>query len=306
MVKVLVIGATGYIGEAVAIELRRRGHEVYGLVRDRSKAKDLILKEVQVVIGNATEAASMEEAVKKVDVVINTAVNFQDPSFEEPSFRAISAAIQSAGGRKRFILSSGTAVYKSSNEPITEDSPIRFFEKDSTNLFVKILQPRLLAEKETLASKAWDGVVIRPPSVYGGKKIRYTRCFEEAETKGKLTVHGTGENLLGHVHIDDLAEAYARVVEADVNAVRGEVFHFAEPDRISQKDIAIAFAKVVGKENVEIEHEPWLNPFFADVSGWLDSSKAKRVLGWTPGHNLIRDAKLAYLAWKESGTPATW
>jgi len=201
-------------------------------------------------------------------------------------------------------------VYFPSQEHLTEDSPIcpeDYLQKNLpvTPLF-QILKDRIEIEKKVLSSKSWDGIVLRPPMVYGGKKGHATIFFQQAEEKGKLTLFGDGNTVFSYIHIHDLAEAYARVVEADASVVAGQVLHFAEAERLTQKEVAVHFAKTVGKENLEIEFAPWFNPMFETSTFWLDSSKAKRLLGWTPGHNLLRDAKVLYLAWKETGAPGTW
>ena len=49
--KVLVVGASGYIGDGVARAFRRAGYRVYGLTRDSSKADYFIQNEIIPVIG---------------------------------------------------------------------------------------------------------------------------------------------------------------------------------------------------------------------------------------------------------------
>lgn len=51
MPRVFVLGGNGYIGQAVAIELRKRGFTVSALIRNQSQAEDLLRAEVLPVIG---------------------------------------------------------------------------------------------------------------------------------------------------------------------------------------------------------------------------------------------------------------
>ena len=74
MTRVLVIGATGYLGNAVASALVRADHEVYGLARTEEKARELAVQEVFPVMGSDQDSDHFLEAIKEknIDVVIDT------------------------------------------------------------------------------------------------------------------------------------------------------------------------------------------------------------------------------------------
>ena len=71
--KVFVTGATGFVGQAVVGELRRRNHEVVGLVRDAHKGQALEQCAVTFLVGDMFKPESYEGAVPTVDAVIHTA-----------------------------------------------------------------------------------------------------------------------------------------------------------------------------------------------------------------------------------------
>ena len=71
--KILVTGATGYIGGAAAKALRLRGHQVSGLARSESSAAKLAQVGLTPVMGDFAEVASLVNAVKDVDVIVSTA-----------------------------------------------------------------------------------------------------------------------------------------------------------------------------------------------------------------------------------------
>ena len=66
--KLLVAGATGYIGRLLALELAANGRQVRCLVRDTSKANDLANAGCEVVRGNVLEAETLKPALEGVDV----------------------------------------------------------------------------------------------------------------------------------------------------------------------------------------------------------------------------------------------
>ena len=69
--RVLVTGATGKVGNAVARRLTDRGDEVVALVRDVARAREALPKGVELVRGDVTELRSVREAVSGVEGVFN-------------------------------------------------------------------------------------------------------------------------------------------------------------------------------------------------------------------------------------------
>jgi|GEM_PF-1146955 len=73
MKKVLVLGATGFVGKHLVEKLVDRGHNVRILVRDSSKASDLAqLHNVEVIQGAYFDKPRLKEVVTDMDVVITT------------------------------------------------------------------------------------------------------------------------------------------------------------------------------------------------------------------------------------------
>jgi nucleoside-diphosphate-sugar epimerase len=312
MVNVLVIGALGYVGAPLSVLLRKRGHTVYGLVRNVEKAKELVKAEVYVVVGDGTKAETLVEVVKKVDVIINTTVDFTNINVDQQSLDAIEIAIEKAGGnKKRVIFVSGFFDLDPSNDTLTEESAT-LSEATKKKLaavnpvLVTYVSNRIEALKKIQAPKNFSAIIVRGAMLYGGLKGHWTIHFKNAE-EGKLVVYGGG-TAVGFLHVDDFVDGIVKVTEAEPSKVDNQVFHFveAEAGRISQKEVAEALARGAGKDPKELKEET--APFPLPILGslWGSSLKAKRVLGWTPHHNLARDAKLLFDAWKANDIPATW
>ncbi len=68
--KVLVAGAGGYIGEAVAHAFRRAGFIVYGILRSEAKAVELGRKEIITLIGDYTDPKFIP-AMKDCAIIID-------------------------------------------------------------------------------------------------------------------------------------------------------------------------------------------------------------------------------------------
>ena len=69
--RLLVTGATGKIGNAVARRLVERGDEVVALVRDVNKARDLLPREAELAHGDVTDPGSVRAAASGAEGVFN-------------------------------------------------------------------------------------------------------------------------------------------------------------------------------------------------------------------------------------------
>src|SRR5258707_4250647 len=111
--KILVTGATGYIGRAAAKALRLRGHQVSGLVRSESSAAKLAQVRLTPVMGDFAEVASLANAVKDVDMIVSTAsvgsLRRDADTFKKDhdAVRAMLAATEASG--KTLLFTSGSA-----------------------------------------------------------------------------------------------------------------------------------------------------------------------------------------------------
>ena len=152
--RVLVTGATGKVGNAIASALLERGEEVRALVRDPERAASILPAGVEAVQGDATDADSLARAVEGREIVFN-AMGLPEQWFPDDGiFDRVNAvgsgdlarAARKAGVR-RFIHTStndvfhadqgaafdesqladypkGTAYERSSSEPRSSSSPI--------------------------------------------------------------------------------------------------------------------------------------------------------------------------------------
>jgi len=312
MVNVLVIGAAGYIGEPLALELRRQGHKVYGLVRNIEKANDLVKGEVIVVVGDSTKAEALVEVMKKVDVVVSTVLDFSNTTLDIDSLAALSSAIDQAGGsKKKVVFLTGLLGFEPSDAPLTEISPILSEESlqspafSATPFFIPYFRNRLETEKRILASQKFSGVIANIPMIYGkSTKAHWTIHFKHAE-EGKIVSYGDGSLVISFLHIDDCVDGIIKLINAETSKVEHQVFLFAEPG-LSQRDIAHALAKGTGKQNLTEENAPFPAPFYGRGHLHVDPSKAKQVLGWTATHDLARDANELYASWKAYGSIPNW
>ena len=108
--KVLVTGASGFLGSHVAERLKKRGDDVRVLVRKSSNKKFLDTLGVEYAYGAIEDAAAVEEAVKGVEAIVHSAgivkARTEDEFFAtnvQGTRNILEAARKEAPGLRRFV-----------------------------------------------------------------------------------------------------------------------------------------------------------------------------------------------------------
>jgi nucleoside-diphosphate-sugar epimerase len=281
--RILLTGATGYVGSAVLDALVRAGHTVTALVRDPANVERLTLRGVHAIAGDLAVPASYSHAAEGCEAIVHTAF--------EPSKRGaevdrvaidtlLGAAIRQAakGQAATFVYTSGVWVLGNTVGQATEDAPVR---------------PTPLAawrpEHEKVVLDAGRGrtlrtAVIRPGIVYGGGRGIIADLLKTA-ANGLVRVVGDGRNHWACVYDRDLADLYARVV-ADPEAAG--IFHANDEADERVADIVEAVARHAKMQpdirNVPIEEARSKMGAYADalaLNQIVRSPRAK-ALGWSP------------------------
>ncbi|AWB24957.1 MULTISPECIES: NAD-dependent epimerase/dehydratase family protein [Methylobacterium] len=283
--RVLVTGATGLIGGAVARRLKRGGHEVVGLARSERSAAKLGGEGFTVVHGDLSDGASVADAVHGVDAVVHAASpgDLNTAAYDETAVRAIIGGLR--GTSKRFVYTSGCLVYGSTGDtPATEDSPLSA---------VELVRFREALEREILgaADHGIHPVVIRPGWVYGNRGGTAMMMVGAAEEHGVARYVGDGRNRWTTVHADDLADLYALALE---RAPAGSVFNGVHGAATPLIEIARAASEGAGAggrvEAWALEYARSVLWAFADAIACdqvVSGEKAERELGWRPSHRSI-------------------
>ncbi len=274
--RVLVTGATGYIGSAVVEELANHGHHVLAFVREGKKVP--ARANVETVYGDARDDASLSAAVRKSEAVIHTAASF-GPDMPQVDQAAVDVILKTAAeGKQRFIYTSGIWVLGNTGaRPADENTPPNP---------IPLVAWRVQHEEQVKAAdKSSSTAVIRPAMVYGRGRGVPAMFFQTVAEKGSVTVVGDGENRWPMVHVDDLAILYRLILE---KPDAGAVIHGATGETLKVKQMAEAAAKgtgVPGKVNYwPVEQARGVLGPFADALA-LDQDIISVVaprLGWKP------------------------
>lgn len=293
--KVLVTGASGYIGFGVACALRRAGHEVYGLVRREAAKIQLQRAEIHPVMGTMQEPMALQSTIDQCSVLIHAAADYQADTFKLDRLM-IDALLNTKRGAqpKTVIYTSGVWVYgDTGDELVDETAPLRPARQ------VKI-RPEI--ERLVLEHPHVRGLVIRPGCVYGGRGGLTGMWFSD-DQKGVIKIIGDGNNRWAMVHVEDLAEAYLRAAES---GLKGEIFNITDRSRSSVNEMAEAAIKAAGGHAKFVyvplaEAEKNMGDFAEclALNQHVDSRKAVRMLGWQPRRGGFVDGVANYYAaWK--------
>lgn len=292
--KVFLTGGSGYIGSAVALALKKAGHDVLALVRDEAKAQAIKGAGVKLVKGELGNPAGYAGAAWGRAAFVHVAQEYSANGVELDR-KTITSAKDLLRGQvgATFIYTSGCWVQGASEGVSDETTPIHP---------AKMVAWRPAHEQLAL-EMAKDGirsVVVRPGIVYGGKGGITGMFFGTALKAGAAQTVGEGQNHWPMVHVDDLAELYVRLVE---RAPAGSVFNATDASQLTQREIAEAASKAAGRDGKVTAQPADGGPFHEALmlDQRISSEKARNDLDWRPRHeSFAAEAEQLFKAWQAS------
>jgi nucleoside-diphosphate-sugar epimerase len=283
--KVVLTGATGFIGSHVLSELQSHGHEVTAVVRDDAHASTVAARGATPAVADLYDRPALESLLRGADGAIHTASPGDATSADLDS--AVVDAVTSAfdGTGKPYLQISGLWVY-GSNTAISETSPFN--------------APPLVAWKEpierrVLGAQGMRGTVIVSGTAYGdgGGGLPGLLLGSPKDAAGNLTMLGTGQQHWSTVHVADLADFFRRVLEDD--SARGR-YVIGNGVQSTVAELTDAAAVAVGAPGAvpgsDAEARARLGDYFAEVlllDQATDAAKARADLGWRPSHLSLAD-----------------
>ncbi|WP_163995297.1 NAD-dependent epimerase/dehydratase family protein [Pyxidicoccus caerfyrddinensis] len=283
--RVLMTGATGFIGSRVAARLIERGHTVVAAVRDAAAADRLKDQRVpaQPLVASLQQPDRLADAARDCDGVVHLAFEHStDLAAAVARDQSVVAAFASAlrNTSKPLVVTSATGLLgNTGSTPVDEDHP----PQENFRLAIRHrIEVDVLAE----AAKGVRASVIRVPilvhTAAGGGPLG--RLLATARRTGRSCWMGSGENRLPCVHLEDLADLYGRALEA---APSGRVYNGCGSD-ISLRDFAEGVARALGVPAQGLLPEQAVDhfgPFFATllaVDNRVSNVRARSELGWEP------------------------
>ncbi|WP_394831031.1 NAD(P)H-binding protein [Pendulispora rubella] len=269
---VFLTGATGYVGGAIAKELRAAGVEVLALVRTEEKARAVRERGMVPILGTLEALERHAETAGRADAIVHAAF---DDAHEERDAHATRALL--AAGSRAFVYASSAY----------NRSAWRFALEEEV----------LAAGGDRMATS-----VVRLGMVYGGLGGTMPDLFAAAEAHGTSFYVGEGRARVSAIHRADAARLFHAIVR---QGGRG-IFEGVDGEPVTARALAEAVARTVGCRRIEsvcAEQAP--AEFREHTCDVLERDVAVAQthgasVGWTPRFpNVPAGLARAYEEWKE-------
>ncbi|PZF85339.1 NAD-dependent epimerase/dehydratase family protein [Jiangella anatolica] len=299
--RVFVAGATGAVGRSLIPLLVEAGHEVTGTTRSESKVAQLRAAGADGVVMDGLDADSVMSAVRaaRPDVIVHQASALSDQTGNPKRFDrdfAVTNRLRIEGtdhllaaarenGVTRFVAQSYTGWTNArSGGPVkTEEDP---FVANPESACRETLRGIQHVERVTTGTPGIDGLALRYANFYG-RGTGMTGAIADLLRRRKLPIVGGGTAVWSVIHIDDAAGATLAAIEGGAPGI----YNITDDDPAPAGEMLTTLAAAVGAKPPR-RLPAWLAKpligefgvaFMTSLRG-SSNAKAKRELGWKPGH----------------------
>lgn len=246
MKKILLAGATGYLGRYIAAELQDRNYPTKIVVRNKNKI--LVNKEyTETIVAEVTDPAQLSGKMNDVEVVISTVgitrqkdgLTYMDVDYQA-NLNLLKEA-EKAGVRKFIYVSA-----------LNADKLTHLKGCKAKELFVQALK-----------GSGLDYCIIRPNGFFSDMAE-----FLKMAQKGKVELFGDGEYKMNPIHGEDLAELCVNAIDTEVKTIE-----VGGPEVLTHNEIAELAFHTLGKK-VKISYMPdWMRKTILWFARTFTSSK---------------------------------
>lgn len=294
MSRVLVTGASGFVGQGLLPVLQAAGHEVAAVARRVPRDATAAIRWHACDL--ADPAADLKAVLAGIDSVVHLAgvahVAAADNAADAERYRAVNCRastrlMAAADGARRFIYVSSATVHGPSSGavPFSEESlhaPVGPYARSKTKAEREL---RVIA-----AARAIELVIVRPPLVYGPRvKGNFLRLLHWAAGGRPFpaTSAGNPRRMIGLTNLCRFLE-----LAGTHPAAAGQSFLVADAEELSIGELYCRLARLCGRKPRLLKLPTpvaaalrrlmpgTLDRLFADFR--IDANKASRLLGWRP------------------------
>jgi len=322
--RVLVTGATGFLGGHLIEEMSKGSHVpvcAYRAGSDTGKIDQLGLEKINF---DLTDPAAMRAALTDIDAVVHLAAYYtftgRKEVYEKVNVKGtgdLVKACEDAGVRRFLYCSSTEAMGPIADPPGDESSPL--------NPQYEYGRSKARAEELVRASDL-NWTILRPSGIYGPSNIDDVAFYFITSFKGFASkfIIGSGKNLIQFVHVKDVVQAFMKALEApasigrtyiitqarpytyeEVYRVLADIFQQPEPRWRVPKGLAKimmmpieGFSALIGRENFLYRRET-VESVTSDRAFSID--RAREELGYEPEYDLPRGMAETVAWYKDNG-----
>jgi dihydroflavonol-4-reductase len=310
---VLITGASGFVGSAVARAARQRGFQVRALVRPSSQRQNLAGLNAEVFEGDMRDEAAVNRALVGARYLFHVAADYRlwarnpaqiERNNLEGTGAVMRAALQQCVERVVYTSSVATLRVNSQTTAATEEAPLASNEAIGAYKRSKVLAERLV--ERMVAKDSLPAIIVNPSTAIGAHDLRPTptgRLIIEAANGRMPAFVDTGLNL---VDVEDVARGHLLALEHGRIGER----YILGGDNVTLEQMLCEIASLTGRRPPRVKL-PWWPLFpiaqaaeamaqltgkepFVTIDGlnmsknrmFFSSAKAERELGYCPGSHL--------------------
>jgi CDP-glucose 4,6-dehydratase len=294
--RVLITGATGFVGKSLVHTLAEKGAEVFGFILPEELAQFSALalekSNVHHTIGNVNDYSNVESAIIKGNIdsifhlaAINTNFKFDKSPrlLFDTNIRGTYNVLESArisNTVRRIVISSSR-----------EASDVKLHDEKYHGVLRSNHRPYQVSKiSAELISQAYHDTyelpvtIARCSNIYGGGDLNWNRLIpatmKHVLSGAPLNLRSNGQIERDYIHIEDIVQAYLLLGNlADNKGVSGEVFSFGTGSFIAVSDVIKKIGKLVGRSD--------LNPIIVKksqnerIDEQYNFKRERETLGWT-------------------------
>jgi uncharacterized protein YbjT (DUF2867 family) len=238
-VKILVTGATGFIGPKIVHALRAQDRDVRVLVRRPERGARLAGWGAELVTGDITDPASLRAAAAGCTHVIHLVALIKGSAADfhrvmtEGTHHLLAAAREA--GVERFVLMSALGTTSTS--------------KDAVPYY-----GAKWAEEQAVSGSGLEYTIFRPSFVFGRDGGVLPTFLKQVRYSPVVTVIGSGLQRSQPIWVEDVAAYFARALDAP--AAVNRTFEIGGPDVVDWNELYLTIARVLGKRR-RLVHLPF-------------------------------------------------
>jgi CDP-glucose 4,6-dehydratase len=300
--RVLVTGATGFVGSWLAKALVRLDARVVVLVRDLDHQSELVrsgaIRRVSVVNGCLEDFAALERAINEHEVdtvfhlaaqaIVGAALRNPLPTFEanvRGTYNLLEACRIHAGLVKAVVVASSDKAYGDHEDlPYTEEHALigrhpYDVSKSCTDLIATAYQH----------TYGLPVTIARCGNVYGGGDLNWSRIvpgtIRSLLRRERPVLRSDGTMVRDYFYVEDAVSAYLALAEQIGRpGVSGEAFNFSTEQPVTVNQIVSTVYEAMGVRDLP---PVVLGTAQAEIKAQaLSAGKARSVLGWSAEHDL--------------------
>ncbi|MEM2907550.1 MAG: NAD(P)-dependent oxidoreductase [Candidatus Odinarchaeota archaeon] len=250
--KILITGASGFLGSHLIEHLASKGYQIIGMVRENSNIELIENLVSELRYADLSKPETIKSVVQGVDVVIHLAAYYTFHGSKklyqkinvEGTEHLAEAALKNKV--KRLIYCSTTEVIGPvPNPPADEDT--------EPNPVYEYGKSKLKAEEtvKKYGLKGLEYTIIRPSGIYGPRNVNDVSywtitCFAK-NSLGTRFIVGSGENLVQFVHVKDVVEGFTLALEKSDKS-RNQTYIISEDKAYTYNEVYKILAELTNRK----------------------------------------------------------